>query len=291
MIAANVAAARELEQKACIYRTHEPPDPVKIEALTTALESLGLPLARGQVMTPGILSRLLERASHLPQYPMVSELVLRAQAQALYSCDNTGHFGLALQRYTHFTSPIRRYSDLLVHRAIIEKKNTPDLGIPHESAYLEYLRETAQWISGTERRSAVAERDTRNRMTAAFLAQQTDNVFPGKVNGVTRAGLFITLDENGADGLLPMRALPRDYYHYTPQAHQLTGKNSGRVFSLGDRLAVRILDASAVSGAILLGWSDDNATPKRQMLKESRHRKGGGRGSVKKKKRDKNRTR
>ena len=298
MITANVAAAIELEQKACIYRTHEPPDPVKIEALTTALESLGLPLARGQVMTPKILSRLLERASHLPQYPMVSELVLRAQAQALYSCDNTGHFGLALQRYTHFTSPIRRYSDLLVHRAIIEKKSVSDLESSretahlessHDTASLESLRDTAQWISGTERRSALAERDTRRRMTAAFLAQQTDSVFPGKVNGVTKAGLFITLNESGADGLLPMRALPQDYYHYTAQTHQLTGKNSGRVFSLGDRLAVRILDANAVSGAILLGWADDKTPPQRQTVKGSRHRKGLCRGSVKKQKRDKNR--
>ena len=308
MIAANVAAATELEQKACIYRTHEPPDPVKIEALTTALESLGLPLARGQVVTPKVLSRLLERASHLPQYPMVSELVLRAQAQALYSCDNTGHFGLALQRYTHFTSPIRRYSDLLVHRAIIEKKSksSPNDTAPSEflrdTASLEYLRDTARWISGTERRSALAERDTRHRMTAAFLAQQTDSVFPGKVNGVTKAGLFITLDENGADGLLPMRALPQDYYHYTAQTHQLTGKSSGRVFSLGDRLSVRILESNAVSGAILLGWADDNALskrqagPKRHAGKGSRHRRGQGRdkelgrGSAKKQKRDKNRT-
>ncbi|WP_343562657.1 ribonuclease R [Kiloniella sp. b19] len=275
MITANVAAATELETTRipCIYRVHETPDPVKIEALAASLKSMDLPFAKGQVITPKVLSRVLDRASERPEYPMISELVLRSQSQALYTCENAGHFGLALQRYAHFTSPIRRYADLMVHRAIIRKNSLGSDGLPDEA--FGTLEEIAELISGTERRSALAERDTNNRFTAVFMSRHVGEVFAGKVNGVTKAGLFITLDNSGADGLLPMRYLPEDYYHHNEESHQLVGKRWGRVFSLGDKVAVRVFEANAVAGSITfeLVEHDEGETtdrPKRNVRSSTR---------------------
>lgn len=279
MIAANVAAATELEGSftPSIYRVHEPPDRTRLEDLAEFLRSMGLSLAKGQVITPQALSRLLQRASKLPQYSLISELVLRCQSQARYTTDNSGHFGLALQRYTHFTSPIRRYADLMVHRALIKKLK---LGEGAMEAELEQnSEEIAILVSKTERRSALAERDTNNRLTAHYMRRYVGEVFQGKVNGVTRAGLFVTLEDTGADGLLPMRHLPEDFYHLNEEIHQLVGKRRNYAFGLGDSIAVRLTEADAISGGIIFSFAEsDNSSARNdrpfvRSLKKKVHRR------------------
>lgn len=252
MIAANVAAASELErlQRPCMYRVHEQPDPVKIEALAQVLASMDLHLARGQVIRPKVLTRLLVKAAQRPEKPMINELILRTQSQAVYSPENIGHFGLALTRYAHFTSPIRRYADLLVHRALISGLKLGGDGLPPDAA--ERFEETAQHISMTERRSAAAERDAVDRLTAAYMSDKVGAIFQGRVNGVTRFGLFVTLDDSGADGLVPMSSLPDDRYDHNEAKHCLIGRRWGRVYSLGDRVAVRLMEATPVTGGLVL---------------------------------------
>lgn len=252
MIAANVAAATELERlrRPCMYRVHEPPDPVKIEALSTVLASMDLRLARGQVIRPKVLTQILAKAGDRPEKPMINEMILRSQSQAVYAPENLGHFGLALTRYAHFTSPIRRYADLLVHRALISGLKLGDDGLPPDAA--ERFEEIAGHISKTERRSAAAERDAVDRLTAAYMSDKVGRIFSGRVNGVTRFGLFVTLDESGADGLVPMSSLPDDRYDHVEEKHCLVGRRWGRVYRLGDRVAARLLEATPVTGGLVL---------------------------------------
>ena len=252
MIMANVAAAIELEsrQLPCMYRVHEAPDPVKIEGLADSLHGMGIKFAKGQVIRPKVLTQVLERISELPEAKLVNELILRAQSQARYDPTNQGHFGLALTWYAHFTSPIRRYSDLMVHRALIRGLKLGNDGLT--SAEETKFNDIAEHISATERRSAAAERDTINRFTASFLSHKIGTIFPGKINGVHRAGLFITLDETGADGLVPMSHLPDDYYIHDEKNHTLTGRRWGREFHLGEKVMVRIMESNPVSGGVAL---------------------------------------
>ncbi|HZS82054.1 MAG TPA: ribonuclease R [Stellaceae bacterium] len=260
MIAANVAAAETLERmrQPCMYRVHDAPDPAKLDALRDfliGLEDKGLRLAKGQAVKPRHFTQLLERAADSPYATLINELVLRSQAQAAYSPENLGHFGLALRRYAHFTSPIRRYADLLVHRALIAGHNaagTPfgEGGLPATDPAA--FAETGAHISRTERRAAAAERSATDRYTAAYLAHRIGATFHGRVNGVTRFGLFVTLDESGADGLLPMRNLPGDFYLHEEAQHRLVGRRTGRVFRLGDALDVRLEAADWVTGGLVL---------------------------------------
>jgi ribonuclease R len=254
MIAANVAAAESLEQKRwpCMYRVHDAPDPAKIEALRGFLETIGLHLPRGQVIRPIAFTRLLARAAETPFAAMVNELVLRTQSQAVYAPENIGHFGLALRRYAHFTSPIRRYADLLVHRALIGALDLPgaeDWLPPEAGAHFE---EIGAHISATERRAATAERDATDRYTAAFLAERLGEAFRGRVTGVTRFGLFVRLDESGGDGLVPISSLPADFYDHDEGRHALVGRRWGRIYSLGDIVLVRLVEAEAVTGGLVL---------------------------------------
>lgn len=252
MIAANVAAAETLEAKRqpAMYRVHDAPDPVKVEALRQFVATLGLPLARGQVIRPQTFTRLLERAASTPYADMINQLVLRSQAQAVYSPENIGHFGLALRRYCHFTSPIRRYADLLVHRALISGNRLGEGGLPPEAG--EAFAEIGMHISATERRAAAAERDAVDRFTAAFLAERVGAIFRGRIAGVTRFGLFVTLFDSGADGLVPIGTLPTDYYDHDEFQHALVGRRSGRVYRLGEPVEVRLLEAEPVTGGIIL---------------------------------------
>ncbi|WP_421780900.1 ribonuclease R [Kiloniella litopenaei] len=252
MIMANVAAAIELESKQlpCMYRVHEAPDPVKIEGLADSLHGMGIKFAKGQVIRPKVLTQVLERASDLPEAKLINELILRAQSQARYDATNLGHFGLALTRYAHFTSPIRRYSDLMVHRALIKGLKLGNDGLT--SAETTKFNDIAEHISATERRSAAAERDTVNRFTASFFSKKIGTIYPGKINGVHRAGLFITLDETGADGLVPMSYLPDDYYIHDEKNHSLTGRRWGREYHLGDSVMVRIFESNPITGGIAL---------------------------------------
>jgi ribonuclease R len=259
MIAANVAAATELERlkRPCMYRVHAAPDPAKLVALRTFLDGIGihgLTLAKGQVVQPRHFNDILRRAAGTPYATLVNELVLRSQAQAAYNPENIGHFGLALRRYAHFTSPIRRYADLLVHRALIAGLDVGAGALPPIEP--KDFVAVAEHISMTERRAAMAERSAADRYTAAFLAERVGATFAGRVNGVTRAGLFVTLSETGADGLIPISRLPSDYYEHDEARHRLVGRRSGRTYTLGDALTVRLAEANTVTGSLLFSLPD-----------------------------------
>jgi ribonuclease R len=255
MILANIAAAEELEQRhqACMYRVHDQPDPEKLAALRDFLGELGIPglaLAKGQVVRPELFNRVLERAREMPEAAMINELVLRAQAQAVYSPNNLGHFGLALTRYAHFTSPIRRYADLLVHRALT-------LGTTRARDAGEALGAIGEHISATERRAAAAERAALDRYRATLLGGAIGTVFAARITGVAPFGLFVTLPESGADGLVPISSLPSDYYNHEAARHRLVGRRSNRVFALGDAATVILVEADAIGGRLLFRIEDE----------------------------------
>jgi ribonuclease R len=175
---------------------------------------------------------------------------LRSMTQAYYSPDNFGHFGLALRNYAHFTSPIRRYSDLIVHRALISAHGWGKDGL---SAWdVENLAETGKLISDTERRSMAAERDTTDRYLAAYLSDRVGAEFPGRISGVQKFGLFVKLDDTQADGLVPIRSIGREFYHYDEASQTLTGSDSGVVIGLGQRVLVRLTEATPVTGGLTL---------------------------------------
>jgi len=251
MILANVAAAETLETRnlPCVYRIHDKPTEDKLASLREFLATLGLKLPKTNVVRPKDLNRILERVAGTPESQVVNTVVLRSQAQALYHPENIGHFGLSLKRYCHFTSPIRRYADLLVHRALIDALKLGEGGLMDREVDFE---RAAEHISGTERRAAMAERDALDRFTAAYLAERRDSVFEGRISGVTRFGLFIQLDESGADGLVPIRSLPDDYYIHDERAHQLVGRSHGLTFRLGDRVEARLVEANALTGGVIL---------------------------------------
>ena len=265
MIAANVAAAEALEKRRwpCMYRVHDQPDPTRVEALREFLEGLDLRLPRGQVIRPAHFTKLLEKAKATPYADMINSLVLRSQSQAVYSPDNLGHFGLALSRYAHFTSPIRRYSDLLVHRALIAAYDFGEDGLDRE---VKGFKELGDHISATERRAAAAERESVDRYTAAFLSKRIGEIFSGRVSGVIRAGLFVALDETGADGIIPVSSLPNDFYEHDEARHALVGRRWGQVYRLGDRVQVRLVAAQPLTGGITFeliegGSQDQPASP------------------------------
>jgi ribonuclease R len=252
MICANVAAAEALEARGapCMYRIHDQPSQDKLEALREFLDSLNYSLARG-VLKPSNFTQILRRAADTPEAHVISHVILRSQAQAAYDPQNIGHFGLALQRYAHFTSPIRRYADLIVHRALIRAYGLGPGGLDDEA--VERLGDVAEHISRTERRAAEAERDAVDRYTAAFLADRIGATFSGRITGVTRFGLFVELDENGADGIVPISTLPDDHYDHEEHRHALVGRRWGRVYSLGAAVKVKLLEADPVLGSTVFG--------------------------------------
>lgn len=255
MILANVCAAETLEEKRrpLVYRVHEEPGPEKVDALREQADSVGLAVARGQVTTTKQFNRLLDQAAGTDFAEFINMSVLRAQTQAYYGTESLGHFGLNLRRYAHFTSPIRRYSDLIVHRALISAHHwgpdeKRDGQRPEDMAE---LAETAQHISFTERRSMNAERDTNDRYLATYLKDRVGSEFTGRVAGVARFGLFIKLDDTGADGLVPISSIGAEYFHHDPDAQVLIGDKSGRIIGLGQRATVRLKEAVPVTGGLL----------------------------------------
>ncbi|MEE9544960.1 MAG: ribonuclease R [Rhodospirillales bacterium] len=251
MIAANVAAAETLERlkQPCMYRIHDAPAAEKMEALRQFLDGLGLRLAKGQVTKPDHFNRILAKVRGGPDERMVNEIVLRSQAQAEYSPANIGHFGLALGRYCHFTSPIRRYADLLVHRALIGGLKLGQGGlkpVPGDDAGV------GAHLSQTERRAVAAERGAVDRFTAAFLAERVGARFAARVNGVTRFGLFVTLDDIGGDGLVPLGTLPEDHYIHDADRHVLRGRRTKREYRLGDEVEVILAEAEPLTGGLIL---------------------------------------
>jgi ribonuclease R len=249
MIQANVAAAETLEEHRTplVYRVHAPPSKEKLSALREFLDSLKLRLPPGE-LRPAHFNRVLAQAKSLPTTDLVNEVVLRAQAQAEYSTDNQGHFGLNLRRYAHFTSPIRRYADLIVHRALIRALKLGPDGLTDEET--ERLDEVAKSISEAERRAMAAERETIDRLVAAFLADRVGAEFEGRISGVTRSGLFVRLKDTGADGFVPASSMIGDFYHFVEEQHALVGSRSGEAYRLGDEVRVRLVEAIPTAGAL-----------------------------------------
>jgi len=251
MILANVAAAETLEKKALplIYRVHDEPTLEKVHALQEFLKTLDVPFAKAGALRPSLFNRVLAQVQGQDYEPLVNEVVLRSQAQAEYSAENYGHFGLNLRRYAHFTSPIRRYADLVVHRALIRALGLGDGALP-ENETLEQLSEVAAQISVTERRAMKAERETADRLIAHHLADRIGATFQGRISGVTRAGLFVRLEDTGADGLIPIRSLGSEYFNYDETRHALVGSRSGAMHRLGDVVDVRLVEAQPIAGAL-----------------------------------------
>jgi ribonuclease R len=249
MILANVAAAEALEAKAspCIYRIHDRPSDEKFAGLRDYLGALDIPLAPARDLLPRHFAGILERVRGTDLELSVNEMVLRSQAQAEYAVENIGHFGLALPRYAHFTSPIRRYADLCVHRALIRAYRLGEDGARDLGGF----DATARHITTTERRAVAAERDAMDRYMAAFMADRVGESFTARISGVTRFGIFVTLENSGASGLVPMRALPDDYWILDETRHSLTGRHSRTVFTLGQALPVRLTEANAVTGGLV----------------------------------------
>ena len=252
MILANVAAAETLEgrRRPLLYRVHEEPNPEKLEALREIVGSVGLTLAKGQVLTTRHLNDLLHKARGTDSAEMVNLSVLRAQTRAYYAPENFAHFGLHLRRYAHFTSPIRRYADLVVHRALIAALGLGEGGQTPDEA--DRLGETAEHVSMTERRSMEAERDTVDRYLAAYLAERAGAEFGGRIAGVARFGLFVKLDQTGADGLIPVSTLGREYFRHDAASQTLRGEETGLVLGLGQRVTVRLVEAAPVTGGLIL---------------------------------------
>jgi ribonuclease R len=265
MIAANVAAAKGLEARTApvMYRVHEPPSREKLVALKDYLATFDIALALGQVIRPATFNQLLERVGDADARPQIMEQVLRTQTQAYYGPENHGHFGLALGSYAHFTSPIRRYADLLVHRALV---SAYALG-PGGLAGNEDFGRVGEAISSLERRAMEAERDTIDRYVAAYLSERVGEVVEARVTGVASFGLFATVEGIGGDGLLAARDLGQEYFRWDEAARTLTGEHSGEVYASGRHLQLRLAEANPVSGALrfeLPEGKGDAAGPERR---------------------------
>jgi len=281
MILANVCAAETLEEKhlPCMYRVHDEPDREKLAALRDFLKTMDLSIAPGQVLKPKTFNAILAKAAGSPVEHLINQVVLRAQAQAVYSPDNLGHFGLALARYAHFTSPIRRYADLLVHRSLIAACNLGNDGLAKNDNT--DWRQVGEKISHAERRAMVAERDAVDRFTALYLSKKVGALFHGRVSGVSRFGLFVTLEESGADGLVPIRSLGAEFFQHDEAKHALVGEKSGETWRLGDAVRVKLLEADPVGGRLRLEVVSDapthSAVPRRRGKRPSPARRGGPR--------------
>jgi ribonuclease R len=252
MVLANVAAAEELERTRTplLYRVHEEPAPEKLDALRETAQASGLVLAKGQVLKTKHLNQLLAQAEGTDADELINLATLRSMTQAYYSPDNLGHFGLALRSYAHFTSPIRRYADLVVHRALVSARRWGEDGLtPGE---IERLQQTAQHISETERRSMAAERDTTDRYLAAYLSERVGSEMTGRISGIARFGAFVKLDETGADGLVPIRAIGREFFHFDKRSQTLMGADTGLEIGIGQRVTVRLAEAVPVTGGLML---------------------------------------
>jgi ribonuclease R len=261
MISANVAAAEALERKdaPCMFRIHDQPSQEKVDGLREVLSSVGIKLAKGQVIKPEVFQRIVAQVIGKPEARTVNMAVLRSQAQAEYSPANLGHFGLALRRYAHFTSPIRRYSDLLVHRSLITACGLGNDGLRPDDG--DRFAELGKHISSTERRAVSAEREAIDRFTTIFLSDQVGAEFTARINGTHRAGLFVTLTETGADGLVPMSMLGDDRWDYDEQHQQVRGRGTGVTYRIGDPVKVTLVEANVHTGS--MAFSISRARPAR----------------------------
>ncbi|OJT95151.1 MAG: ribonuclease R, partial [Alphaproteobacteria bacterium 65-7] len=269
MVLANVAAAEALESKRTplIYRVHDTPSKEKLFAFSDFLRTLNISFAKGQVVQPGVFNRILAGAKGSPHEAVMNDVVLRSQAQAVYDPANIGHFGLNLDKYAHFTSPIRRYADLIVHRALIRAFGLGEGGLTDKE--IAGLAATAEHITMTERRAMAAERDSTDRYVAAFMEDRIGQTFDARVTGVTRFGLFVRLAESGAEGLIPIRSLSSasggtDYFHHDEKRQALVGQRGGQVFGMGDVLAVTLLEAAPLTGGLRFALAGGGGEPPRR---------------------------
>lgn len=277
MVLANVAAAQALEQRhsACLYRVHDQPDLAKLEALREFLATLGVALPAGPRLRPADLNRILQQVTGKPINRLVNETVLRSQSQAVYSPDNLGHFGLALARYAHFTSPIRRFPDLVVHRALIAAYGLGEGGLA--DADKGRFAEFGEHLSMCERRAVAAERGAMDRYVAAFMAAHVGATFPGRVTSVTRFGLFAALDATGADGLIPVRSLGQEFFRHDEGRQLLIGERTGETYGLGDRLLLKLDEADTATGGLLFEIVDVIERVERHALPRGHRPARGGR--------------
>ncbi|HEY9235017.1 MAG TPA: ribonuclease R, partial [Phenylobacterium sp.] len=257
MVQANVCAAETLEQKKSplIYRIHDAPTQEKVQSLAEFLQTLGIAWNKGEAPRTERFNGLLDQTREGPHAEIVNEVVLRTQMQAVYATENIGHFGLNLDRYAHFTSPIRRYADLIVHRALIRALGLGEDGLTDRD--IAQMKDTSERITYAERRSMAAERDATDRYVAAFLADRVGAEFAGRITGVTRFGLFIRLDETGADGLVPASSLGGEFFIHDDKAHALVGERTGRRWPLGLRVQVELKEATPITGGLLFDILSD----------------------------------
>ena len=290
MILANVAAAEALEAKnaPCVYRVHDRPAYDRLEATREFLKEFGYSLPKGDELQPRNINQILKASAEKEDKELIHTILLRTQSQAIYSPENIGHFGLALEKYAHFTSPIRRYADLLVHRSLVRAYGLGPGGLTDEETG--DLLAISEHISVTERRSMIAERDVMDRFTAQYLSVNIGKEFKGRISSVARFGLFVSLEETGADGIVPMSYLPRDYYVHDEKRHALVGQNTGRTYRLTDTVVVRLVEADPLRGSTVFEMLDGSAdgAPRETRAQEHRHggSKGGGSGNSKNAKRD-----
>ncbi len=260
MVLANVAAAEELERlkQPCMYRVHAPPSDEKLANLREFLSTLGISMAPGKQVHPRDLDHVLKKVAGTAHAAMVNEVMLRSQSQAAYHPDNIGHFGLSLARYAHFTSPIRRYADLLVHRALIAGLALGEGALAEAAAAA--FEDTAEHISATERRAAIAEREAVDRYLSAYMADKVGASFAARISGVARFGLFVTVEGSGANGLIPLSALPDDYWTHDEAAQLLHGRSTRMTFRLAQDITVRLAEASPVTGGLIFGLASAPAS-------------------------------
>jgi len=283
MILANVCAAETLTEKgySAVFRVHDLPSKEKMDDLSIFLKDMPYSLPKGAKPTPKAFMNILTKAKGQREERLINTLVLRSQSQALYDTENIGHFGLALENYAHFTSPIRRYADLLVHRALISACNLGEGGLAEtdKNKIKQQLQTAAEHISVTERRAISAERDSTSRYLASYLSGQEGAKFPAIINGVTGKGMFVTLEETGADGFLPMRMLSDDYYIYDEQKHVMFGRRHGRKFRLGDEVVVELVEADGLTGGLIFkieGMADSGGRGGSRDRNRGGNRGGGG---------------
>jgi ribonuclease R len=250
MILANVAVAEELiaQKRPQILRVHAEPDREKLKSLSDTAQASGMVLAKGQVIMTRHLNKLLAQADGTEFDELINMSVLRSMAQAVYSPDNIGHFGLALRNYAHFTSPIRRYSDLVTHRTLISALKLGEDGLKGD----EDLQQIADHISLTERRSMLAERETTDRYLAAYMSERIGEEMEGRISGVQKFGCFVKLNDSGADGLVPVRSLGDEFFRFDARTNTLTGIDSGVTLAMGQRVTVKLMEAIPVTGGLML---------------------------------------
>ena len=249
MVLANTCAAETLDNYniPCLYRVHNRPDAEKVKILRHLLNRMNLQLRNVTNPEPRHFNRVLELAASQPHSAIVGEAILRTQSQACYSTINSGHYGLTLDRYTHFTSPIRRYADLLVHRTLIDVLG---LGEDEPSNKPEQLQSIAEKLSKTERRTSLAEREATDKFVVAFMVNKIGDIFNGHISGVERFGLFINIPELSVDGLITISSLSDDYYCYEPRRRALVGHRHGMILCLGDSVTARLVEANPIGGSL-----------------------------------------